>query len=264
MSKIVDKLFGTHSERELKRIMPLVDKVESLKPTFEAMSDSELADMTRKYKERLAQGETLDDLLPEAFATVREAARRTLNMEHFRVQIIGGIILHQGRIAEMRTGEGKTLVSTLPAYLNALTGEGVYVVTVNDYLAKRDAEWMGKIHEFLGLKVGVVLVLFGIIYTVVSKRFIAGIWHAGFGVVFVVLALLLVAGYNNTAYYPSTADLQSSLTLANSCSSEFTLRTMFYVSLLVPFVLAYIVYAWRAIEKKKITKDEIQGDDHAY
>ena len=111
---------------------------------------------------------------------------------------------------------------------------------------------------------GVVLVLFGIIYTVVSKRFIAGIWHAGFGVVFVVLALLLVAGYNNTAYYPSTADLQSSLTLANSCSSEFTLRTMFYVSLLVPFVLAYIVYAWRAIDKKKITKDEIQGDDHAY
>ncbi len=157
MSKIVDKIFGTHSERELKRIMPLVDKVESLKPTFEAMSDSELADMTRKYKERLAQGETLDDLLPEAFATVREAARRTLNMEHFRVQIIGGIILHQGRIAEMRTGEGKTLVSTLPAYLNALTGEGVYIVTVNDYLAKRDAEWMGKIHEFLGLKVGVVL-----------------------------------------------------------------------------------------------------------
>jgi len=157
MSKIVDKFFGTHSERELKRIMPLVDKVESLKPTFEAMSDSELADMTRKYKERLAQGETLDDLLPEAFATVREAARRVLNMEHFRVQIIGGIILHQGRIAEMRTGEGKTLVSTLPAYLNALTGEGVYIVTVNDYLAKRDAEWMGQIHEFLGLKVGVVL-----------------------------------------------------------------------------------------------------------
>ncbi len=157
MSKIVDKVFGTHSERELKRIMPLVNKVESLKPTFEAMSDSELKDMTRKYKERLAQGETLDDLLPEAFATVREAARRVLDMEHFRVQIIGGIILHQGRIAEMRTGEGKTLVSTLPAYLNALTGEGVYIVTVNDYLAKRDAEWMGQIHEFLGLKVGVVL-----------------------------------------------------------------------------------------------------------
>ena len=157
MSKIVDKIFGTHSERELKRIMPLVDKVESLKPTFEAMSDSELADMTGKFKERLAQGETLDDLLPEAYATVREAARRTLNMEHFRVQIIGGIVLHQGRIAEMRTGEGKTLVSTLPAYLNALTGDGVYIVTVNDYLAKRDAEWMGKIHEFLGLKVGVVL-----------------------------------------------------------------------------------------------------------
>lgn len=157
MSKLVDKVFGTHSERELKRIMPLVDKVESLKPTFEAMSDSELRDMTRKYKERLAEGETLDDLLPEAFATVREAAKRVLNMEHFRVQIIGGIILHQGRIAEMRTGEGKTLVSTLPAYLNALTGEGVYVVTVNDYLAKRDAEWMGQIHEFLGLKVGCVL-----------------------------------------------------------------------------------------------------------
>ena len=157
MSKIVDKVFGTHSERELKRIMPLVNKVESLKPTFEAMSDSELKDMTRKYKERLAQGETLDDLLPEAFATVREAARRVLDMEHFRVQIIGGIILHQGRIAEMRTGEGKTLVSTLPAYLNALTGEGVYIVTVNDYLAKRDAEWMGQIHEFFGLKVGVVL-----------------------------------------------------------------------------------------------------------
>ena len=157
MSKIVDKVFGTHSERELKRIMPLVNKVESLKPTFEAMSDSELKDMTRKYKERLAQGETLDDLLPEAFATVREAARRVLDMEHFRVQIIGGIILHQGRIAEMRTGEGKTLVSTLPAYLNALTGEGVYLVTVNHYLAKRDSEWMGQIHEFLGLKVGVVL-----------------------------------------------------------------------------------------------------------
>jgi len=157
MSKIVDKVFGTHSERELKRIMPLVDKVESLKPTFNAMSDAELKDMTRQFKERLANGETLDDLLPEAYATVREAARRVLNMEHFRVQIIGGIILHQGRIAEMRTGEGKTLVSTLPAYLNALTGEGVYVVTVNDYLAKRDSEWMGQVHEFLGLKVGVVL-----------------------------------------------------------------------------------------------------------
>ena len=157
MSKIVDKVFGTHSERELKRIMPIVDKVESLRPEFQAKSDSELKDMTRQFKERLAAGETLDDILPEAFATVREAAKRVLNMEHFRVQIIGGIILHQGRIAEMRTGEGKTLVSTLPAYLNALTGEGVYVVTVNDYLAKRDAEWMGQIHEFLGLKVGVVL-----------------------------------------------------------------------------------------------------------
>ncbi len=157
MSKIVDKIFGTHSERELKRIMPIVDKIESLRPEFQAKSDEELKDMTRQFKERYAGGESLDDLLPEAYATVREAAKRVLNMEHFRVQIIGGIVLHQGRIAEMRTGEGKTLVSTLPAYLNALTGEGVYVVTVNDYLAKRDAEWMGQVHEFLGLKVGVVL-----------------------------------------------------------------------------------------------------------
>ena len=157
MSKIVDKVFGTHSERELKRIYPIVDAVEALKPQMEALSDAELKDKTRQYKERLAAGETLDDLLPEAFATVREAAKRVLGMEHYRVQIIGGIILHQGRIAEMRTGEGKTLVSTLPAYLNALAGEGVFVVTVNDYLAKRDAEWMGQVHEFLGLKVGVVL-----------------------------------------------------------------------------------------------------------
>ena len=157
MSNIIEKVFGTHSERELKRIEPIVDKIEGLRDTMMALSDTELRDKTREYKERLAEGETLDDLLPEAYATVREAARRVLNMEHFRVQLIGGIILHQGRIAEMRTGEGKTLVSTLPAYLNALKGEGVHVVTVNDYLAKRDAEWMGQVHEFLGLKVGVVL-----------------------------------------------------------------------------------------------------------
>ena len=137
--------------------MPLVDKIEELRPTMQAMTDEELKDQTRKFKERLAEGETLDDLLPEAFATVREASKRVLNMEHYRVQLIGGIILHQGRIAEMRTGEGKTLVSTCPAYLNALEGKGVHIVTVNDYLAKRDAEWMGKVHEFLGLKVGVIL-----------------------------------------------------------------------------------------------------------
>jgi len=155
--KIIDKVFGTHSERELKRIYPLADKVDSLGPAMAALSDEELRGKTKEYKERLANGETLDDLLPEAYATVREAAKRVLKMEHYRVQIIGGIILHQGRIAEMRTGEGKTLVSTLPAYLNALEGKGVHVVTVNDYLAKRDAEWMGQVHEFLGLKVGVVL-----------------------------------------------------------------------------------------------------------
>jgi preprotein translocase subunit SecA len=154
---VVEKVFGTHSERELKRIYPIADKIESLRDSMMALSDEELKNKTKEYKNRLAEGETLDDLLPEAFATVREAARRVLNMEHYRVQLIGGIILHQGRIAEMRTGEGKTLVSTLPAYLNALEGKGVCVVTVNDYLAKRDAEWMGQVHEFLGLKVGVVL-----------------------------------------------------------------------------------------------------------
>ncbi len=155
--KIIDKVFGTHSERELKKIYPIADKVDSLGPAMAALSDDELRGKTKEYKERLANGETLDDLLPEAYATVREAAKRVLKMEHYRVQVIGGIILHQGRIAEMRTGEGKTLVSTLPAYLNALEGKGVHVVTVNDYLAKRDAEWMGQVHEFLGLKVGVVL-----------------------------------------------------------------------------------------------------------
>ena len=154
---LVQKMFGTHSERELKRITATVDKIEALRPTMQALSDDELRGKTREYKKRLEEGETLDDLLPEAFATVREAAKRVLNMEHYRVQLIGGIILHQGRIAEMKTGEGKTLVSTLPAYLNALEGEGVHIVTVNDYLAHRDAEWMGKVHEFLGLTVGVVL-----------------------------------------------------------------------------------------------------------
>ena len=156
MSKLT-KIFGTHSERELKRIYPIVDKVESYRDQMVALSDDELKAKTKEYKERLDKGETLDDLLPEAFATVREAARRVLGMEHYRVQIIGGIILHQGRIEEMKTGEGKTLVSTLPAYLNALEGKGVCIVTVNDYLAKRDSEWMGKVHEFLGLTVGVVL-----------------------------------------------------------------------------------------------------------
>ena len=151
------KIFGSHSDRELKRITPLVDKVESYRDEMKALSDEELRGKTKEYKERLEKGETLDDLLPEAYATVREAASRVLGMEHYRVQIIGGIILHQGRIAEMKTGEGKTLVSTLPAYLNALEGKGVYIVTVNDYLAKRDSEWMGKVHEFLGLTVGVVL-----------------------------------------------------------------------------------------------------------
>ena len=153
----ITKIFGTHSERELKRIYPLVDKVESYREAMGALSDEELKNKTKEYKERLENGETLDDLLPEAYATVREAAKRVLGMEHYRVQIIGGIILHQGRIAEMKTGEGKTLVSTLPAYLNALEGRGVCIVTVNDYLAKRDSEWMGQVHEFLGLKVGVVL-----------------------------------------------------------------------------------------------------------
>ena len=154
---ILDKIFGTHSERELKRIYPIVDKIESMRDSMMALSDQELKAKTREFKDRLEKGETLDDILPEAYAVVREAGRRVLGMEHYRVQLIGGIVLHQGRISEMRTGEGKTLVSTLPAYLNALEGKGVHIVTVNDYLAKRDAEWMGQIHEFLGLKVGVVL-----------------------------------------------------------------------------------------------------------
>jgi preprotein translocase subunit SecA len=155
--KFIEKIFGTHSSREVKLVNPVINKVEELRPAMQALTDEELKNKTKEFKDRLAAGETLDDILPEAFATVREAAKRVLNMEHYRVQLIGGLILHQGRIAEMRTGEGKTLVSTLPAYLNALEEKGVHIVTVNDYLAERDAEWMGKVHEFLGLTVGVVL-----------------------------------------------------------------------------------------------------------
>ena len=154
---IIDKVFGTHSERELKRIEPIVKKIESYREAMGKLTDEELRGKTTEFKKRLTEGETMDDLLPEAYATVREAAKRVLNQEHYRVQLIGGIVLHQGRIAEMRTGEGKTQTALLPAYLNALEGKGVHVVTVNDYLAKRDAEWMGQVHEFLGLKVGVVL-----------------------------------------------------------------------------------------------------------
>ena len=154
---LFERVFGTHSSRELKLIQPKVDKILSLQETMAAMSDEDLKAQTGKFKERLAQGESLDDLLPEAYATVREAAKRVLGMEHFPVQLIGGVVLHQGRIAEMKTGEGKTLVSTCPAYLNALTGEGVHIVTVNDYLAKRDSDWMGQVHRFLGLTVGTVL-----------------------------------------------------------------------------------------------------------
>ena len=154
---LFEKIFGTHSEKELKKIGPIVDAIEALDEKMQALSDEELKAKTQEFKDRLAAGETLDDILVEAFAVVREAAYRVLGMKHYRVQLIGGIVLHQGRIAEMRTGEGKTLVSTLPAYLNALEGKGVHVVTVNDYLAKRDAEWMGQVHEFLGLKVGIIL-----------------------------------------------------------------------------------------------------------
>lgn len=154
---LLDKIFGTHSEREVKRLLPLVDSIEALEPEYEKLSDEALRGKTTEFKNRLKNGETLDDILVEAYAVVREAAKRTIGQRHFRVQLIGGIILHQGRITEMRTGEGKTLTSTLPSYLNALEGKGVHVVTVNDYLAKRDAEWMGQIHEFLGLKVGVIL-----------------------------------------------------------------------------------------------------------
>ena len=154
---VVEKIFGTHSNREVKRVMPIISKIEALRPAMTELTDDQLRAKTDEYKQRYKNGESLDSLLPEAFATVREASRRVLGMEHFPVQLIGGIILHQRRIAEMKTGEGKTLVSTCPAYLNALTGEGVHIVTVNDYLAKRDSEWMGAVHRLLGLTVGVVL-----------------------------------------------------------------------------------------------------------
>ena len=154
---LFDKIFGTYSERELKRVKPIADKVMALDEDMKKLSDLELKKKTEEFKNRLNKGETLDDILPEAFAVMREASFRVLGMKHFYVQVIGGIILHQGRIAEMKTGEGKTLVSTLPAYLNALTGEGVHIVTVNDYLAKRDSEWMGKVYRFLGLSVGLII-----------------------------------------------------------------------------------------------------------
>ena len=154
---LLEKVFGTHSEREVKRVLPIVDKIEALETDIQKLTDDELRSKTDQFKNRLINGETLDDILPEAYAVVREAAKRVLGMRHYRVQLIGGVILHQGRITEMRTGEGKTLVATLPAYLNALEGKGVHIVTVNDYLAKRDSEWMGKVHEFLGLRVGVIL-----------------------------------------------------------------------------------------------------------
>ena len=151
------KVFGTYSQRELKSIYPIVDKITALEEDYKKLTDAQLQAKTPEFKERLANGETLDDILPEAFATVREAADRVLGMRPYPVQLVGGIVLHQGRIAEMKTGEGKTLVATLPAYLNALTGEGVHIVTVNDYLAKRDSEWMGKVHRFLGLTVGLII-----------------------------------------------------------------------------------------------------------
>ena len=157
MKKLIEKIVGSYSDRELKRIRPIADKVMALEDEFSALSDEELKGKTALFRERIDKGESLDDLLPEAFATVREASYRVLGMKHFYVQVLGGIILHQGRIAEMKTGEGKTLVSTLPAYLNALPGKGVHIVTVNDYLAKRDSEWMGKVFKFLGLTVGLII-----------------------------------------------------------------------------------------------------------
>ena len=154
---ILKKIFGTSSTKEVKRLMPIVNKIEGLSEEYKALSDAELQAKTPEFKERLAKGETLDDILPEAFAALREAADRVLGMRPYQVQLIGGIVLHQGRIAEMKTGEGKTLVATLPAYLNALAGEGVHIVTVNDYLAKRDSEWMGKVYRFMGLSVGLII-----------------------------------------------------------------------------------------------------------
>ena len=151
------KLFGTYSDRELKQIYPVVDRIEAMEPQYQAMTDAQLTAKTTEFKERLAKGETLDDILPEAFAAVREAAVRVLGQRIFRVQLVGGIVLHQGRIAEMKTGEGKTLTATLPAYLNALTGKGVHIVTVNDYLVKYGSEWVGKVFRFLGLTVGMII-----------------------------------------------------------------------------------------------------------
>ena len=157
MANFFTKIFGTHSSHELKKIYPIADKVEALEEPCRKLSDEELRAKTDEFKKRYQDGETLDQLLPEAFATCREASWRVLGMRHYRVQIIGGIVLHQGRIAEMKTGEGKTLGAVLPAYLNALTGEGVHIVTVNDYLARRDSEWMGKVYRFLGLSVGLIV-----------------------------------------------------------------------------------------------------------
>jgi preprotein translocase subunit SecA len=154
---LLTKVFGSQNERELRRLQPVVDQINALEPAIQALSDEELKAQTGIFKQRIEQGETLDDILPEAFATVREASLRTLKMRHFDVQLIGGIVLHQGKIAEMKTGEGKTLAATLPAYLNALSGKGVHIITVNDYLARRDTEWMGTIYQFLGLSVGTIL-----------------------------------------------------------------------------------------------------------
>ncbi len=154
---LITKIFGTYSDRELKQIYPIVDKIEAMEPEYKAMTDAQLTAKTAEFKSRLAAGETLDSILPEAFATVREASVRVLGQRAFRVQLVGGIVLHQGRIAEMKTGEGKTLTATLPAYLNALTGKGVHIVTVNDYLAKYQCEWMGKVYRFLGLTVGLII-----------------------------------------------------------------------------------------------------------
>ena len=154
---LITKIFGTYSEKQIKKIIPIVDKIESLDAEYTAMSDDDLRGKTAEFKARLKNGETLDDILPEAFAAVREASWRVLGKKHFRVQLIGGVVIHQGRIAEMKTGEGKTLMATLPAYLNALTGNGVHIVTVNDYLAKRDSEWNGNIFRFLGVSVGLII-----------------------------------------------------------------------------------------------------------
>ena len=158
---LLTKVFGSQNERELKRLQPIVDQINALEPAIQALSDEELKAQTAVFKQRIEQGETLDDILPEAFATVREASMRTLKMRHFDAQLIGGIVLHQGKIAEMKTGEGKTLAATLPAYLNALSGKGVHIITVNDYLARRDTEWMGNIYNFLGLSVGTILARVG-------------------------------------------------------------------------------------------------------